>query len=388
MRGIFRHKTLLSSLGLVLMLLLGTGYILVKVTRINPLRSTYHVTVDLDRSGGLQPNNDVTYRGYRVGKVDSMGFTDKGVYAKVEINSNYKIPKQGIVAVQALSAAGEQYIDFRPETDQGPYLTDGSVIPYSPAKIKTPVPMSEVLDSTTHLINEIDPKRYSMMVDQLDIALAGGPVQLRTLMQGASIAIAGLDTYLPQTTSLISNLGTIMETTTNAQPDLGTLTRNSKVIFDQLNKANAELAKFLDSSPGLVSTLGGTVDKISDPATKLLGNFVAIAKAGQLRTPAMTALFPALRDGIAGLGTTIREGDVKILGDIWVQPFCDYASTPTDPTQPSPTTSIRVYNYCQTGIPGLQIRGAANAPRPPGDDTAGPPPGANPNAVSPPLPGQ
>ena len=36
--------------------------------------------------------------------------------------------------------------------------------------------------------------------------------------------------------------------------------------------------------------------------------------------------------------------------------------------------SVPLYNYCLDHDPSIQVRGSANAPRPPGDDTAGPPP--------------
>ena len=36
-----------------------------------------------------------------------------------------------------------------------------------------------------------------------------------------------------------------------------------------------------------------------------------------------------------------------------------------------------MYNYCRDTDPAVLIRGAKNAPRPAGDDTYGPPPGAD-----------
>src|SRR5690606_7967602 len=110
------HRILYSTIGLVLVLIIGAAYLLVNVMRINPLRGTYTVTVTLDRSGGLQPGNDVTLRGFRVGKVDSITLINGGsaIAATAEIDNRYDIAVDTVVAVQALSAAGEQYIDFRP----------------------------------------------------------------------------------------------------------------------------------------------------------------------------------------------------------------------------------------------------------------------------------
>ncbi|MGK8511159.1 MlaD family protein [Nocardia asiatica] len=111
-RKLFGSKIFLSNLGLVLVLLVGAAYLMVNVMRVNPLRSDYTVTVNLDRSGGLQPGNDVTLRGWRIGKVTSIELTDRGqaIAATAQIESKYKIPVDTRIAVQALSGAGEQYI--------------------------------------------------------------------------------------------------------------------------------------------------------------------------------------------------------------------------------------------------------------------------------------
>ncbi|MBF6437769.1 MlaD family protein [Nocardia cyriacigeorgica] len=375
------HKILYSTIGLVLVLIIGAAYLLVNVMRINPLRGTYTVTVTLDRSGGLQPGNDVTLRGFRVGKVDSIELINGGaaIAAKASIDDDYDISVDTVVAVQALSAAGEQYIDFRPDTDQGPFLTDGSVIEYNPETVRTPTPVWAVLDDTSALIAQIDPKHFDVILNELDIALSGGPDQLRSLIDGVSLVAAGLDSLLPQTANLITNLRTIASTTSMAQPDLGTLTRNSGVLFEQFNNANAELQSVLSQAPGQFASLGAVLDTTTDPITGLVNNFVAITKAAQLRTPAMRALFPALELGGAALGVPAHDNEFHTILDIWLRPFCQYQSTPASPQVVSDGTMPK-WNYCENPPPGQQIRGAVNAPRPNiPNNGSHMPPGVDPN---------
>ncbi|MBF6086015.1 MlaD family protein [Nocardia cyriacigeorgica] len=375
------HKILYSTIGLVLVLIIGAAYLLVNVMRINPLRGTYTVTVTLDRSGGLQPGNDVTLRGFRVGKVDSIELINGGsaIAATAEIDDRYDIAVDTVVAVQALSAAGEQYIDFRPGTDQGPFLTDGSVIEYNPDTVHTPTPVWAVLDDTSALIAQIDPKHFDVILNELDIALSGGPDQLRSLIDGVSLVAAGLDSLLPQTANLITNLRTIASTTSMAQPDLGTLTRNSGVLFEQFNNANAELQSVLAQAPGQFASLGAVLDTTTDPITGLVNNFVAITKAAQLRTPAMRALFPALELGGAALGVPAHDNEFHTILDIWLRPYCQYQSTPASPQVVSDGTMPK-WNYCENPPPGQQIRGAVNAPRPNVPNNGSHmPPGVDPN---------
>ncbi|MET8798384.1 MlaD family protein [Nocardia sp. NPDC004568] len=376
-----KNKILLSNIGLVLALLIGGTYLLVNVMRVNPLRSTYTVIVNLDRSGGLQPGNDVTLRGFRVGEVSDLQLVDDGagIQAKAEIDSRYDIPVDTKVAVQALSGAGEQYIDFRPAADQGPYLTDGSEVTFDPERVSTPVPISAVLENSSDLIAQVNPEHFAVILNELDIALSGGPDQLRSLIEGVSLVTAGMDSLLPQTTHLIANLRTIAGTTSQAQPDLGTLTANSRVLFDQFNKANAELINVLDQAPGQFASVTATLDSTSDPITALANNFLAVTRAAQLRTPALAALFPALEIGGAALGVPAHDNEFHTILDIWFRPYCQYQSTPMK-TQVVQDGTLPKWNYCDSPGPGQQIRGAVNAPRPNiPNNGATIPPGVDPN---------
>ncbi|MFI9412057.1 MlaD family protein [Nocardia gamkensis] len=380
-RKLFGSKIFLSNVGLVLVLLVGATYLLLNVMRVNPLRSDYTVTVNLDRSGGLQPGNDVTLRGWRIGKVTSIELSDRGqaIAATAQIESKYKIPVDTQIAVQALSGAGEQYIDFRPNAEQGPFLANGAVIKFDPDKVHTPTPVWSVLDNSSALIAQINPEHFQVILNELDIALSGGPDQLRGLVNGISLATAGLDSLLPQTTNLITNLRTIASTTSNAQPDLGTLTRNSGVLFEQFNNANAELQRVLDQAPGQLTSLGAVVDRTADPITSLATNFQAITKAAQLRLPALRALFPSLALGGEALGVPAHDGEFHAMIDIWPRPFCTY-NTPKMRNEVVQDGTIPMWNYCENPPPGQQIRGAANAPRPDvPNNGAHMPPGVDPN---------
>ncbi|MEU1425649.1 MlaD family protein [Nocardia sp. NPDC005746] len=382
MNWVSRHKNLVSNAALVLILLVGASYLAISVMRVNPLRETYTVTVNLDRSGGLQAGNDVTLRGFRVGKVDDIKLIDNGaaIAATAEIDKKYSIPADTVVAVGALSGAGEQYIDFRPNTESGPFLHNGSLVQFDPAKVKTPTPVWSVLDNASALIAQVDPDKFSVVLTELDTALSGGPDQLRSLINAVSIATKGLDDLLPQTTNLLKNLQVISGTTALAQPDLGTLTRNSSVLFNQFNDANAELQKILEQAPGQMRDLGAVLDRTADPMTSLATNFAAITRAAQLRAPALRALFPSLVIGTSAMGVPAHDGEFYTILDIWPRSFCDYVTKKVRPDAATENTFPRWAGYCQNPPQDQQIRGSANAPRPDvPNNGALPPAGADPN---------
>ncbi|BAW10639.1 mammalian cell entry protein [Nocardia seriolae] len=376
------HKNLVSNVALVAILLIGASYLAISVMRVNPLRETYRVTVNLDRSGGLQEGNDVTLRGYRVGKVTDIRLIDNGaaIAATAEIDKKYSIPADTLVAVGALSGAGEQYIDFRPNSEQGPYLHGGSVVQYDQAKVKTPTPVWQVLDNASVLISQVDPDKFGTILTELDTALSGGPDQLRSMIDAISLATTGLDNLLPQTTNLLKNLQTIAGTTSLAQPDLGTLTRNLDLLFNQFHNANAELQKILEQAPGQMRDLGAVLDRTADPMTSLAANFAAITKAAQLRAPALRALFPALVVGSSAIGVPAHDGEFYTVVDIWPRSFCDYVTKKVRPDVATDATFPKWAGYCQNPPQDQQIRGSGNAPRPDvPNNGALPPAGSDPN---------
>ncbi|WP_433567820.1 MlaD family protein [Nocardia sp. CA-151230] len=359
------HKTLISNLALILLLAVGVAYLAIHVARVRAPGSTYTVTVQLDRSGGLQAGNDVTWRGYRVGSVKAIEIRDggAGVSAVAEIDKRYRIPADTQIAVSALSAVGEQYIDFRPNTDNPPYLHDGQVVRFNPGRITTPTPVSQTLTNTSELIAQIDPDKLAVILDNLDIALSGGPDQLRGLIDALSIATTGLDNRLPQTVSLIENLRVIAGTTSHAQPDLGTLTRNASVVVVQARAADAELRQLLDRAPGQLGVADAVLDRNMDPIQSLAATMNAIVRAALLRVPALRALFPALVVGSSAMGVPAHDGEFYTIVDIWSRPWCNYPPR-TVPVFIATLPVFGRWNYCDNPPDDQQIRGSANAPRP------------------------
>ncbi|WP_067542823.1 MCE family protein [Nocardia crassostreae] len=380
-----RRRIGLANVGLVVVLLIGSGYIGGSVLRFDPLPHTMTVTVELASSGGLAAGNDVTFRGSRVGRVGEVRVSGDGVAAIAEIEDSVRIPVGGTVAVGRLSAAGEQYLDFRPDSDTGPYLRDGTVV--ERARTSVPVAIQSVFANMSDFIGGMNPDRLTVIIDELDKALAGGPDRLRNMISGISRAMAGLTDLLPQTRQLIENLEIIAETTSHAQPDLGTLTAAGSTLFHQFAAADRELRELLRQGPGQLATLGGFLTATEDPMTNLVTNFVAITRAAKLRAPAIAALFPALRVGSAALGVPAHDGAYHTLVDPWPRPTCEYNTIPVVPTQAVVDTRVRLYNYCVTNDPALQIRGSANAPRPDvPDNGVTAPPGVTGDELSQPIP--
>ncbi|HNP58179.1 MAG TPA: MCE family protein [Gordonia sp. (in: high G+C Gram-positive bacteria)] len=379
-----KHSVLAGNIGLVLVMLLGLAYLTFGSLGWRPLAKTYGLTVELPNSGGIQTTSDVYLRGARIGTVDSIQVHPDHVAAKVTIEDGHKINRNSIVRASGLSAAGEQFLDFRPTTSDGPYFRNGDVVPKSQASVAIPFP--KMLETTLKVVDQIDPAKLSRTIEQLDIALGRGHDgnDLRVLLDSAGTVFADLYKVLPQTQNLINNAGAILNTSSGIQPDLQRLVGGGSAVINAAMAADKELRTLLGNGATQVTSLTGSLNEIRDPITDVLKQFREIARQGSLRAPAIAALLPSIRDASSKSLSMFHNGAWWAMGSVYPRPSCNYPVMPTRPTRIQELT-IPLNLYCVTEDPNQQIRGAANAPRPPGDDTAGPPPNFDPNARTVPL---
>ncbi|MFT4124778.1 MAG: MCE family protein [Gordonia sp. (in: high G+C Gram-positive bacteria)] len=388
MSGIFgwlrKHSVLLGNLALIVVMIVGLAYLAFGALRWQPLQGRYHLTIDFPVSGGLQDSSPVTLRGVRIGDVESLRVQADSVRATVVIDDDVHINRNTKVAALGLSAAGEQYVDFQPATAAGPYLADGDTITVAQTSVTAPFP--RLLESSLGVIEQIDPDKLRLVVTNLDTALQpdSDTNDLRTLFDAGGTIFADLYRVLPETTRLIGDVGTILHTTADIQPDLGDTVRSASRIVNAAVAADRELRTLLGRGPAQVTSLTGSLGEMRDPLTDVLGQVRDIAHQAALRAPALVTLLPSIRDAsIKGL-TMFHDRAWWAFAAIVPRPYCDYPITPVRPTKILELT-IPTNLYCVTEDPNQQIRGSVNAPRPRGDDTAGPPAGYDPNARTVPL---
>ncbi|MBD0860124.1 MCE family protein [Gordonia sp. zg691] len=388
MSGIFgvlrRNSVLVGNIGLVLVMVVGLGYLSLGVLRWEPFADKYSLTIQFPISGGLQETSGVTLRGARIGDVDTVRVQPDSVEVTVTVDDRYKINRNTVVAALGLSAAGEQYVDFQPSTSEGPYLENGDVIKASQTEVT--VPFSQLLESSLELIDQIDPAKLRSAVDNLNIALntENGTNDLEVIFDAGGTIFADLYTALPETTKLIQNAGTVFKTTAQIQPDFGGTVSSLSALINSAAASDTELRTLLDRGPAQFTSLAGSINQLTDPVTDVMKQFLDIAQQGALRAPALATLLPAIRDASVKSLAMFHDGAWWAFGSVYPRPSCNYPVTPRRPTQILELT-IPTNLYCVTEDPRQQIRGSANAPRPPGDDTAGPPPGYDPNARTVPL---
>ncbi|WP_235831280.1 MlaD family protein [Gordonia zhaorongruii] len=383
MRWLRKHSMVIGNIGLVLVMLLGLAYIAFGSLSWRPWQGTYDVTVHFPQSGGLQGTSKVMLRGSQIGEVRDIRVTPSDVVVELRLQDSVDINENSKVSALGLSAAGEQYVNFTPTTDDGPYLSDGDTIAVGQTHVTAP--FDSMLQSTLDVISQIDPPKLTSTLQELEVALNDQrPNQLKSIFHSGGVIFADLARALPQTTKLIDNAGTILKTTADIQPDLQHLSHGLNATMTAAVKADGELRTLLGRGPARLTSLTGSLATITDPVSDVLEQFLDVARQGALRAPTLATLLPSMRDGSIQGQKMFHDGAWWALASLYPRPSCNYQVTPERPTKILELT-VPTNLYCVTNDDSMQIRGSANAPRPKGDDTAGPPPNYDPNARTVPL---
>lgn len=369
-----RRKAWLSAGALLCTLVVAVAYLSLVALQVNPLTSTYRVTIELPDSAGLLPNQDVTLRGVRIGRVDRLDITPSGVNAVVDVNSAVHIPESSDVRVSGLSPAGEQYIDFAAQSSDGPYLRDGAVV--SQGRATVPVSLAELLADADGALAQVDTAQIELIKRELSLS-KDGPRKLADIVNGGSFLLSTLDSVLPETTSVLRNSRTVFTLVSDKNAGMDVAADNLSESFVGINKMREGYRRLTNEAPDTLSDVDALFIDNSDIMVQLLGNLTTTSRLLYLRVPALNALFPTYRTSVLdAITSTLHDNGLWATADPYPMYFCDYG-TPRLPPSSADFPEPFMYTYCRDDHPGVLIRGAKNAPRPADDDTAGPPPGAD-----------
>ncbi|PKV82135.1 MCE family protein [Nocardia fluminea] len=382
-----RFRSALSSVALLLTLVVGTAYLVFGALGVDPTAETMTVRVHLAQSGGLLTGQNVTLRGVPIGQVASIELTPTGLVATAAIDAKARVPADGEVRVASLSLAGEQYLDFRPVGDRAPYLTDGAEIEVE--RTSTPVPLWQTLAQLDTTLAQVDPVRLAAIVEELGVS-EQGPRKLADIVDGGIFLISTLDSVLPQTVGLLREGRTVLTTAADAAPGLGEFAGDTAQLMAGVEAKSGGFVDLLGAAPGTLGALDAVLAQNSTGVVDLLGNLGTVADMANSRVPALREFFfPTERAGstLGNLTAAFHDGGLWGLVNLYPRYSCDYdlpRRPPSRPDFPEPY----LYTYCANEDPSVLVRGARNAPRPPGSRIPGaPPPGqaADTQAIPTPL---
>lgn len=293
----------------VLVAVLGVIYVGAKYVRLDHLLGFGQYTVNalFKNSGGIFTNAEVTYRGVPVGRVGELSLTSDGVKVELKLSTGGPaIPASAQAVVANRSAIGEQYIDLRPDTAEGPYLVDGSVI--TEANTTVPVPVDQMLLAADGLVQSVPAEALRTVTVELGKAFDGKGEDLRSLAGSLSaLSWDGLDA-LPETLALIRDGRTVLRTQSEQSSAIVRFSADLDVLAAQLRASDPELRSVIDEAIPASEELGLLVAQAGPGLTADLGHLSAV---GEKLAPRAFALRPILMflPAVAASASTLAPGD-------------------------------------------------------------------------------
>ncbi|MGW5717013.1 MCE family protein [Amycolatopsis sp. NPDC003865] len=342
--------------------------------------SGYTVKLELAEGGGIFTNGEVTYRGVAVGRIGELRLTPSGMEADLVIDGSAPpIPSNAQAVVANRSAVGEQYVDLRPRTSDGPYLAGGSVIPRE--KTTLPMPVQHLLGDLDSLTASVPTGDLRTVVDELDDALRGTGPDLQVLLDTATSFTRDAAASLPQTTKLIDDGSTVLRTQLDSSAEWRSFTSNAKLFAAQLSSSDGDLRRLIATAPPAASELGTLLKETHPGLPILLANLLTTAQVVQARTGDLEQLLVMTPKMVAATSTAFDGGEANLgMALTFYDPVPCRAGYEGTRFRPSTDTSPLPFN---TGASctlekgdATSVRGSQNVPRPPVPAPAVPGPGA------------
>lgn len=353
-------KLLVSNAAVGILAVAGITYTSVGILHVNPLDDDLRITVELPATGGVFDQSEVTYRGDRVGSVVEVVPRPGGVQVEVSIDGDVRIPADTKVVVAGLSAVGEQTLDFRPQTSEGPFLQDGDVVPESATAI--PVGFDVLLRNVTDLVAQLDTKDLHTVVDELYRALDGTGPDLRRLIGDSAVLLETLESVMPETRSLLRNGHEALTSIDSMSDDLESFGRSAKTLTSSFRNSEHLYLKLLEDAPGQIASVLTVMTEMAVPAYRLMDDGTAALGVLARRVPALNALLAWLPIGAESVSLAFHGGGLNGIGDFMPSNLCDYGTPMRTPwkAHDDPPDLTR---SCTERAPDLQQRGSSNAPR-------------------------
>ncbi|MFD9894853.1 MlaD family protein [Amycolatopsis sp. NPDC059027] len=353
------------------------------VTAVGPaeFRAATHVTVELPDAGGISPGAPVTYHGVRAGSVDAVRLRadGQGVDAVLSVDGALKIPASAEVVIAQDTAVALKHLDLRPGTDSPPYLTDGSTI--HSGQTSAPVPLQTVLVNLMKVTDSVNLDDVSTIADELSAGLDGTAPQLENLTGKGSEIIEALNRMRPSVTTLLGDAKDFLGEGTSAR--LPKLVDSLSRMTRELRDLEPQAAPLLDKAPGLVEQVIPLVQANAPGLPVLLANLVSASDVIAVRTPALAGMLTDVPKGLGDLAKAGR-GDHAAMTLVLAQGgICYYPAERRPPTDTTPRDPALDFHCTGGQTGGLGVRGAANAPRPPGTPAPVAAPGSPPREPPP-----
>jgi virulence factor Mce-like protein len=332
------------------------------------------VTLQLPATGGLYRFSNVTYRGVQVGRVTKVQLTKRGsqlaVEATLSLSNAVQIPANLEAHVRSVSAVGEQYVDLRPRTENGPFLHDGSVIAVNDASI--PRAIGPVLDNVSTLLATMPEGSLHTLVNEGYNSVKGGQYDLQSLIDSTAAFSSGLDTSGEQTQALFNDAAPLVDSQMQAVDALHIWSRSLAGLTDQLRDNDPQIRTLLQTGPGFAREATRLFNQLKPTIPILLANLSTLGEITATYNASLEQVLVLYPPYVAGLitGSAAHTPQGMVLGNYAQEfndpPTCNVGYLPPSAWRaPSDTTTIDTPDglYCKLPQDSpIAVRGLRNYP--------------------------
>ncbi|MYS19970.1 phospholipid/cholesterol/gamma-HCH transport system substrate-binding protein, partial [Streptomyces sp. DvalAA-14] len=308
------RTTVVKNIAFVVIAVLVLGYLGVRYADLGHyvgLRGYYTVKVQLPEAGGLYEHANVTYRGVSVGRVGPIRLTDDGVEASLRINDSApRIPDHLQAVVASLSAVGEQYIDLRPSTDNGPYLRDGSQIAQADARI--PAPVTDLLTSVNNLTASVPLDSLRTVVDEFGKAFNGQAANLQALLDASGRFISAADANLPADTQLATDAQTVLRTQADEGDAITSFADSARQLAAQLDSSDTDLRRLITAAPEAAGQVTALLRDVGPQLSVVLANLLTTSDVAVTRQNGIQEFLVKVPAVVAAGSTAVGHGKLHL----------------------------------------------------------------------------
>jgi phospholipid/cholesterol/gamma-HCH transport system substrate-binding protein len=232
------------------------------------------VQATLPTSGGLYEGSQVSYRGVKIGKVAKMTATKDGVTVDLALKEGTQLPVDSPMYVHNLSAVGEQYLDFEPPDDDGPYAEDGDVLEGSAKSL--PVDEADLLVELDKFVGSVDKENLQVVVKELGELFTDTGVPLQKLLDNGGRFIDEAAAHTDETIALLDNGLTVLRTQQRNGGNIRSLSRDLRLITAALRESDGDLRTVLAQTPGAAREVTKLIEELEPTIPILLGNAISV----------------------------------------------------------------------------------------------------------------
>jgi phospholipid/cholesterol/gamma-HCH transport system substrate-binding protein len=352
----------------VVLSVLGIGYAagtyLGLVDRV--LGRGYTVSAVLPATGGLYNGSLVTYRGVEIGKVAGMEPEGEGVKVRLDLEDEAQVPKDSPVFVHNGSAVGEQYLDFEPPSDEGPYLQQGDTIRGDEDSL--PVGEAELLLSLDEFVGSVNRRSLATVIEELGLMFYETGRPLQDLLDGGTEFIDNASRSKAETIDLLRQGRTVLRTQRDNRDNIRAFADGLAQFTGALRRSDDDLRTVIEGGPDTLTQVDALLQGLEPTLPVLLSNLVTVNQVAAVRIPHLEQLLVTYPVVIAsGFSGTTPDGYGHV--------HLDYTSEPPPCTEgylpPSQwrrgdqTNDVKPYlkAHCASGPPHV-MRGGKYAPGP------------------------